>query len=180
MIKSSHCQLSPNYHSHKTLPLLTSPICTVGGFANTEMFAIGNQLCTKNPAKISKLRARPQYQLSFDIHSHKFYAKFAYDLPLSLLRLILSLIFPSRARPKYQLSYGWRSAPAVLERLHPCRTNGRHGNWTSHLCFNISMKEQMIVPDWYNMNWQYKRKTVKTIFSNENRIKFWLRITKSG
>ena len=134
MIKSSHCQLSPNYHSHKTLPILTSPICTVGGFANTEMFVIGNQLCTKNPAKISKLRARPQYQLSSDIHSHKFYAKFAYDLPLSLVRLILSLIFPSRARPKYQLSYGWRSAPAVLRWLNGCTHAGpMKGMGTEHV-----------------------------------------------
>ena len=40
----------------------------------------------------------------------------------------------------------------------------------AHLCFNITMKGQTTVPDWYSRNLQYTRKYVKTMFSNENWI----------
>ena len=32
---------------------------------------------------------------------------------------------------------------------------------SSHLCFNTTIKEQTIVPDWYNRNLQYTRKYFK-------------------
>ena len=36
---------------------------------------------------ISKMRARPRYQLSADIHSHKAGNKFAFESPLSFVKI---------------------------------------------------------------------------------------------
>ena len=51
------------------------------------------------------------------------------------------------------------------ERCHRHLSGQRRKFWqhssTAHLCFNITMKGQTIVPDWYNRNLQYTRKYVK-------------------
>ena len=42
-----------------------------------------------------------------------------------------------------------------------------------HLCFNISEKGHLIVPDWYKKILGNKENNVKTVFFNEISMKIW-------